>query len=110
MTARKEGWWDKRSGLKPALLWRVDCLLQARAEVRAERGEILHGAQRDELARDVADGGAFEAERDDRHGGGVRGRLAEQAVFRAAADDQDALEFLAGHFFERAHGVGMAAA
>jgi hypothetical protein len=78
--------------------------------VAAEGGEIFDGFERDELAREVADGGALEGEGHDRDAGGVGGGLAEQAVFRATADDEDALKFLAGHFFEGAHGIGVAAA
>ena len=40
----------------------VNFLRQRRAEEAAESGKIFHGAQRDELARDVANGGAFEGE------------------------------------------------
>ena len=41
---------------------RVGPLLELGAEVAAEGGEVAYGAQRDQLAGEVADRGAFEIE------------------------------------------------
>lgn len=45
----------------------------------AESRDVLHGAQCDELAGDVADRGAFEGEADHGQACGVDGGLAKQA-------------------------------
>lgn len=99
-----------RSGRSALFLGRVDRLLQARGEVAAEGGEVFHGSEGDELAREVADGGAFQGEANDGEAGFVGGGLAEEAVLRAASDDEDAFEFPRGHALEGAHRVGVSAA
>ena len=55
----------------------VNFLRQVRAEHAAEGREIFHGAQGDELTGDVANGGAFECERDHGNASGVGGGLAK---------------------------------
>ena len=50
----------------------------------AERREVLHGTEGDELAGEIADGGAFEVERQHRQPGGVGGGLTKQPVLRQA--------------------------
>ncbi len=82
---------------------------QAFGEQGAEGGEVLDRAEGDELAGEVADGGAFEGETDDGDVAGVGGGLAEEAVFGAAANDEDAVELAAGEALEGGLGVSVAA-
>ena len=86
----------------------VDVRFDLAAEDFAEGGEVAHGAEADELGGEVADGRAFEGEGVDRQAARIGRGLAEQSIFRAAADNQDASEFATGETLEGADCIRVA--
>ena len=65
---------------RPSGLSSVDSLWQPLAQEPAEGCEVFHRAEGDELAREVADGGAFQREAHDGQAGFVGGGLAEEPI------------------------------
>ena len=68
----------------------------------AERRHVANLAERDELGPEVAHGRSLQGERPHRQPGGVRRRLAKEAVPRPSADDEDPPERAAGKALEGA--------